>query len=153
MTDERRNERPLPVVEEELRVGREQVETGAVRVRVRSVQGHEPLRLDMVSELVDVERVPVGQPVAQRREPWHDGETLVVPVYEEKVVLQRTLVLKEEVRLRRRQERRTEDRVAVVRRDTVVTERRNGDGTWSVIDDTAAQESSAQTDLSRKEST
>src|SRR5688572_22734860 len=109
MADKNGPEQTLPVVEEVLKVDRRKVETGAVRVRLSTTETTQPLQLDAWSERVEVERVAIGQPVAERREPWHDGDVLVVPVYEEQVVLQRTLVLKEELRLRRRREHVTEE--------------------------------------------
>lgn len=40
-------------------------------------------RLDRSEEHYDIERVPVNRPVDAAREPWMDGETLVVPLYME----------------------------------------------------------------------
>ena len=136
-----------------LRVSHEKVDTGGVRLRLTTTEAEQPLRLDTLREHVEVERVAIGKVVEQRREPWHDGDTLVVPIYEERVVVQRTLVLKEEVRLHSRQERHTEEQVVVVRRDRVVTERRDANGTWSAIDDAAPREPPADILQSGKEST
>jgi uncharacterized protein (TIGR02271 family) len=151
MADDTGRERTLPVVEEVLEVNRRQVETGAVRVRVSAGETTHPLRLEGWSERVEVERVPVGQPVDARREPWQDGDVLVVPVYEEQVVLQRILVLKEELHLRRRREHVTEETVAVLRRDEIHAERRRGDGDWVPIDDDAPREDAADIPQPRKD--
>jgi uncharacterized protein (TIGR02271 family) len=151
MADNKRPERTMPVVEEVLQVDRRKVETGAVRVRLHTTETAHPVQLDSWSERVHVERVAIGEPVAERREPWHDGDTLVVPVYEERLVLQRTLVLKEELRLRRMREHDTEETVAMLRRDEVHAERRNDDGTWSPIDDDAPRSGAADIPHTRKE--
>ena len=151
MADEPSRARTLPVVEEVLEVGRQTVETGAVRVRLGTTETTHPLRLDSWSERVELERVPIGQPVAERREPWHDGEVLVVPVYEERVVLQRTLVLKEELRLRRRRDHATEESAVVLRRDEVLAERRRGDGAWAPIDEDAPRDDAADIPQPRKD--
>jgi uncharacterized protein (TIGR02271 family) len=94
---------PLPVVEERLDVGRRTVVTGTVRIerRVerREVLVDEPLR----RESVGIERVPLGRVLAddEHPAPRHDGDTLVVPVVEEELVVVRRRVLREELRVRR----------------------------------------------------
>jgi uncharacterized protein (TIGR02271 family) len=151
MADKTGPEQTLPVMEEVLHVDRRKVETGAVRLRLSTTETTQPLQLDAWSERVEVERVAIGQPVAARREPWHDADVLVVPVYEEQVVLQRILVLKEELRLRRRREHVTEETVAVLRRDEVHAERRRGDGGWTPIDADAPRDDAADISQPRKD--
>lgn len=76
-------------------------ESGEIVIRrvVEEVPG--TLELDAVREEVDVERVPVGEVVTERREPWMEGDALVVPVYEEQLVVSRRLILREQLRVRR----------------------------------------------------
>jgi len=50
---------------------------------------------------VEVEHIPMGQVVAERRDPWQDGDALVIPVYEEQQVVVKRLVLREQIRVRR----------------------------------------------------
>lgn len=94
----------LPLVEEALRVGKRRVETGRVRVSVSTEVQEEVVRETLRSERAELERVPVGRELAEgepaptmRQEP--DG-TVVVPVLEEVLVIERRLVLKEEIRMR-----------------------------------------------------
>ena len=94
----------LPLVEEALRVGKRQVETGRVRVSVNTDIEEQVVRETLRSERAEFERVPIdrelaaGEPApAMRREA--DG-TVVVPVMEEVLVVERRLVLREEVRMR-----------------------------------------------------
>ena len=102
--NEAASEAVLPLVEETLRVGKRQVETGRVRVSVSTDVQEQVVRETLRSERAELERVPigrelaVGEPVpALRQEP--DG-TVVVPVLEEVLVVERRLVLKEEIRMR-----------------------------------------------------
>jgi uncharacterized protein (TIGR02271 family) len=129
----------LPVIAEELEVLREKVSTGAVRVRIEPMEAQTPVQLESISEEVDVERVAVGREVEARVEPWHEGDVLVVPVYEETVVLQRRIVLKEELRLRPRRERRAWEETVPLRRDRAQVERRQADGSWCAEDEAASQ--------------
>ena len=94
----------LPLVEEALRVGKRRVETGRVRVSVSTDIEEQVVRETLRSERAEFERVPidrelaVGEPApAMRQEP--DG-TVVVPVVEEILVVEKRLVLREEIRMR-----------------------------------------------------
>jgi len=110
------NQRPvvIPVAEERIRVEKREVITGGVRVhkRVRT----EPVRIeeDLREESVEIERVPIGRFVDQPPEPYADGDTWVIPVVEEVLVLERRLRLREEIRIVRtasiRHEARDEER-------------------------------------------
>ena len=62
-----------------------------------------PSRLEVQAyrEEVEVEHVPVGQVVKERVPPWEEDNVLVVPVYEEQVVVVKRLLLREHLRIRR----------------------------------------------------
>ena len=102
--DEFAAEAVLPLVEEALRVGKRRVETGRVRVSVNTDIAEQVVRETLRSERAEVERVPIGRELADgepapalRQEP--DG-TVVLPVLEEVLVVERRLVLREEIRMR-----------------------------------------------------
>lgn len=124
----------LPVVEERLEIGTRVQEVGAVRIRVESELREQPVLLEGVEEFVDVERVRVDRRVDAQQEPWMEGDTLVVPVYAEVAVVERRLVLVEELRLRRQRKRTSRTEVHALRQERAVVERRRGDGSWEVID-------------------
>lgn len=117
----------LPLVEEALRVGKRRVETGRVRVSIATETEERPVRETLRTERAEVERVPVGRelaegeqaPVARREE---DG-TLVVPVLEEVLVVERRLVLREEIRLRLVAITETVEQPVTLRRQRVEVER------------------------------
>jgi uncharacterized protein (TIGR02271 family) len=133
----------IPVIEEQLQVSRERVETGAVRVRIQSDDVVEPLRTETWTEAVEVERVPIGRPVDARLAPWQEGDVMVVPVYEERWVVQRVLVLAEQVRIRKRGQRAVEEQAVRLRRERATVERRTGDGPWVVADDSSQRPTAA----------
>lgn len=114
----------VPVVEEQLAVGRRVVETArGVRVHreveTRTAHVDEPV----VHDDVDVQRVACDRTLEAPLDPWYDGDTLVVPVIEEVLVVEKRLVLKEEIRItRRRTETRHMEDVSL-RRDAVHVER------------------------------
>ena len=92
----------LPLVEEALRVGKRVVETGRVRVSVATETEERLVLATLRTERAEVERVPIGRELAEGEEApatRQDG-TVVVPVLEEVLVVERRLVLREEIRLR-----------------------------------------------------
>lgn len=116
----------FPVMEEELQVGKRVIDTGrGVRVRKTVAEREqtldEPLRRD---ELV-VERVPIGRMVAQEEVPQmrYEGDTLVVPVLEEVLVVQKQLLLKEEVRVTRHRREQRQAQSVRLRSEQVTVER------------------------------
>src|SRR5690349_7803652 len=92
----------MPLVEERLVIARCLVETGRVRVHLSTASEDALARETLRDEHMEVERVALGHEVASApavRE--EDGVVLVVPVLEETLVVERRLVLKEELRIRR----------------------------------------------------
>lgn len=104
--EENRDEVVIPVIEEEVAAGTRAVKTGGVRVdkhvekRIRRV--HAPL----LHEDVEVRRVPVNRVVQEAPPVRRKGDTVIVPVVEEELVVTKRLVLKEEIHLVKR---RTKD--------------------------------------------
>lgn len=95
--------RTLEVREEQLVPRKEWREVGEVRIRKEVEQVAGRMEVDALREEVEIEHVPVGEVVEERRDPWQEEDTLIIPVYEERLVLVKRLVLKEQLRVRRRQ--------------------------------------------------
>lgn len=117
----------LPLVEEALRVGKRRVETGRVRVSVVTEAEERTVREALRTERAEVERVPINRELADgeqapsaRRE--SDG-TVVIPVVEEVLVVERRLVLREEVRLRLVAAEETVEQPVTLRRQRAGVER------------------------------
>ena len=94
----------LLLVEEALLVGKRRVETGRVRVSVATDIEERLVRETLRTERAEVDRVPVGRELAAGEVPptarQDEDGTVVVPVLEEVLVVERRLVLREEVRMR-----------------------------------------------------
>src|ERR687885_656957 len=87
--------------QEELVPHTEMQEVGEARVRtwVQEVPGR--LEVDAYTEEVEVEHVPLGQVVSERKAPWQEDDVLIVPIYEEQLVVSKRLVMREQIRVRR----------------------------------------------------
>jgi uncharacterized protein (TIGR02271 family) len=101
MNAEPPDERTLELREEELVVQRKMREIGEAHIRTRIEEVPARLEVEATAEEVEVEHVPVGQVVSKRVDPYEDGDVLVVPIYEEQLVVTRRLLLREELRIRR----------------------------------------------------
>lgn len=106
----------MPVIEERLDV-QKRVHSTRVRVRKEVHTRDEVIDEPVFQEDVEIERVPVGRPVDGPVPVRYEGETMIVPLLEEVLVVEKRLVLREELRITRR---RTEGRA--VRRETLRTE-------------------------------
>lgn len=117
----------LPVVKEELKVGKRAVETDTVRVSTRPHEREEEVDLPLRRDEVDIERVPVNKVVDAWVPVRTEGDVTIIPVLEETMVVEKRLMLKEEVRVRlkTREIHRTE-RVRL-RGEDVVVERTPGE--------------------------
>jgi uncharacterized protein (TIGR02271 family) len=91
----------IPLLVEELSVAKRVVETARVRVS-RVTHDHQQLVDELLNhEKVEVERVPVDRPVDAMPSIRQEGEVTIIPVVEEVLKVERCLVLKEEVHIRR----------------------------------------------------
>ncbi len=113
----------LPVIVEELEVGRRAVTTGVVRVQKRVHEREELVDETVTREDVYVERVPVGRMVDAAPAMRNEGDTLVIPVLEEVLVVERRLRLKEEVRVTWRRVVEPAPQRVVLRDEEVIVER------------------------------
>lgn len=113
----------IPVVAEELRVDTRTVETGRVRVTKVVHEHQEVVDQPSLSEEVTVERVRVNRVVEAAPQPRQEGDTLVFPVLEEVVVVERRLMLKEEIRITKRVSETRNPQTVTLRSEEVKIER------------------------------
>lgn len=115
-------ERTIELREEQLVVNKQPRDVGEVIVRTEVDAVPARLEIEALREEVEVVHEPVGDTVAERRAPWEEDGELVVPVYEEQLVVTKRLVLRERLRVRR--VRTTERQVFedTVRKERLVVE-------------------------------
>jgi uncharacterized protein (TIGR02271 family) len=94
-------ERTLELREEQLVAHKELRELGEVEVRTEVDEVPGRLEVEAYREEVQIDHEPVGTVVSERDDPWEEDGVLVVPVYEEQLVVTRRLVLRERLRIRR----------------------------------------------------
>jgi stress response protein YsnF len=97
----------IPIVEEELKLEKREVVTGRVRVRTIVEVVEEMAQASLDEETVEVTRVPVDRVVDEAPAIRTENDVTIVPVLEEVLVVEKRLVLKEELHIRR--QTRSED--------------------------------------------
>lgn len=123
----------IPVIEEHVEIGKTLVDTGrTLRLRKQVQDVPTEVKVPVATEVVDVERVPIGRVVDEPPAVRHEGNVIVVPVIGERLVTRKELVLVEEIRLTRRSVVTEQDGgTHVLRRERVVAERFDPDtGEW-----------------------
>lgn len=113
----------IPVVAERAVIRTRKVETGRVRIVKRVGSHDEDIDEPLIEETVEVERVAVNRPVDRPPPVRYEGDTLIVPVFEETLVVEKRLVLKEELRITKRRAERHRTRRTTLRHEEVSVER------------------------------
>ncbi|MCJ2054073.1 YsnF/AvaK domain-containing protein [Methylobacterium sp. J-070] len=137
----------LPLIEETARIEKQVVETGRVRVSTRTETVDQVLRESLRSETVEVTRVPVDRTLSEGEVPpavrVEDGVT-IIPVLEEILVVEKRLVLKEELHIRRSSADEDVEVPVTLRKQRAVVERVSLDGHASEqINSPSAQETTS----------
>jgi uncharacterized protein (TIGR02271 family) len=112
----------IPVVEERARVEKRQRETGRVRVTRHTETHTEIINEPRVQEQAEIQRVPINQVVEGPLPVRQEGNTTIIPVVEEVLVVEKRLVLREEVHVtKHRVETQDPLEVSLRRQEVTVT--------------------------------
>lgn len=123
-------EQVLPLLEETLDISRREVTTGRVRVSTETHERTESIDEMLSQARVEVNHVEINEYVDAMPETRQEGDTTIIPVVEEVLVVERRLRLKEEVHVRRVHDQQSwheevtlrEQRAVVTRQDDDVTD-------------------------------
>ena len=125
-TDINTQERVLPVIHEEVKVQRRLRETGVVEIHKTVHERTETVDQPLQSEEVQIERVPINRivetPVSVRQE----GDTLIIPLLEEVLVVEKRLMLREEVHVKKLRKEVHDPQEVLLREERVEVSRRAG---------------------------
>ncbi|GAB2454662.1 hypothetical protein GCM10011375_02210 [Hymenobacter qilianensis] len=104
----------IPVVEEQVQIGKDVVETGRIRVSKTVHEEQQVVDVPIIQEEVNVERVAINQYVATPPAVRYEGDTMIMPILREVLVVEKRLLLVEEVRITKHQtETRTPQQVTL----------------------------------------
>ena len=116
----------IPVVEEKVKVAVEEAVTGRVRVQTITETFDEVVRHELHGVRATVVTVPVGRTLEFGEAPpgpRSEGGVMIVPILEEIVVVEKRLVLKEELHIRQEETVEEVEVPVTVRKQRAVVEK------------------------------
>ena len=122
----------IPIIEETATVEKRIVESGRVRISKQARELETTVDVPLLHEEVSVERVPVNKVVEERLPTRYDGDTLIIPVIEEQIVLEKRLVLVEELHVRKQVVESSETKkITLLKEEVDVTRSAGNEGSGS----------------------
>ena len=113
----------VPLLAEQLNIARKKKLTGGVRVH-KTVEEHtETIDEPVYQEQIEVERVNVNRFVDEPPPTRYEGDTIIVPLLEEVLVVEKKLVLREEMRISKRRETSRHQEEIVLRSEDATIEK------------------------------
>ncbi len=116
-------EQVVPVIQEQLNVGKRVTESGRVRINKRIETTESVVDEPLLHHSYDIQRIAVNRIAEDVPEPRYEGDTLVLPILEEVLVVEKRLILREEVRITPKREEVHDPQTHSVRREHVEVER------------------------------
>jgi len=113
----------VPVVEEEVVIGKREVSAGGVRVRKVVHERDEVVNTVAVHEELEVQREAVERFVEHPEPARQEGDRTIIPIYEEVVVVEKRLRLKERWIVTKRRAEAPASQPIHLRREEVVLDR------------------------------
>ena len=113
----------IPVIEEQLLVEKQVVDTGRLLVNKTVREEEQVVTTPLSHDEITVERVSLNQYVETAPAVWYEGDLTVVPVVKEVLVLEKRLMLVEEVHITKRRVTTDETQRVMLRREEVTVER------------------------------
>ena len=121
MTDEQNT--VIPLVEERVSATKREVETGRVRIRTHVDERIEVIRQELAREEVEIERVPMDRHITEMPQVREEKGVTIVPVVEEVLVVEKKLMLVEEIRLSRKRSHERYEKPVTLRAQRAEVER------------------------------
>ena len=91
----------IPIVEERATIEKQVVPTGRVRITSRVEERLETLRDELIAQTVAVERVAVNREVDSPPDVRTEGDVLIIPVIEQRLIVEKRWIVTEELHVRR----------------------------------------------------
>ncbi len=113
----------IPLAEERLSVSTRQVESSRIRIRVDVEEREERVVQNLARDEVEIERVPRNERLSEIPHVRLEGDVTVIPVVEEVVVVEKALILVEEIRVHRRSASERKEIPVILRSEQALVDR------------------------------
>ncbi len=110
------------VIEEQAKVNKKSVEKGKVRIVKKVETEEEKVKVDVKSEEVNVERVAVNEYADEAPSIRYEGDTTIIPVVKEVAVVQKKILVVEEIRITKKILVTEEERTVPLKKEKVTVE-------------------------------
>jgi stress response protein YsnF len=117
----------IPLHVEEISVSRRETKKANVQVALVTGTREQLIDEELTHVRIEIERVPIDRAVEVAPPTRQEGDITIIPVVEEIVVVERRLVLKEEVRVRRVSTKEQHQETVVLRQQEAVVTREEPD--------------------------
>jgi uncharacterized protein (TIGR02271 family) len=112
----------IPLLAEQLNIARQKVLTGGVRVHKTVQERTETVDEPTLREEMEIQRVAVNRFITEPPAVRYEGDVMIVPLMEEVLVVEKKLVLREEIRINKRSDTLRNPQQYIVRREEVTLE-------------------------------
>lgn len=114
----------IPVIEEQVKIDKQVIESGVVRILKNVHEEEVTVNIPVLHEEHDIKRVPVNEYLEVPPPPIrYEGETMIIPILREEVVIQKRIVLVEELHITKRQVETNEPQQVMLRKEEVTVDR------------------------------
>lgn len=113
----------IPLHDESVTVGKQRVERSRVRVTTRVSEREEMVREALEQEEATVTRVPIDREIDAHPGIRQEGDVTVIPLVEEMLVVERRLILREELHIRKTRRTVEVEQPVTLRSEEAVVER------------------------------
>lgn len=113
----------IPRIEEQLQVGKQTLETGRVKLTKTVHETEETVTVPLLREAFIVERMPLHEYVDEVPAARQEGETTIYSIVNEVLVVQKRLLLVEEIRVTKQRIQHEETQTVPLRREEITVER------------------------------
>ena len=117
----------IPLHVEEVSVSRREIKKANVQIALITEAREQLIDEELTHVRVEIERVPIDRTVDVAPPIRQEGDITIIPVVEEIVVVERRLVLKEEVRVRRMSKKEQHQETVVLRQQEALVTREEPD--------------------------
>lgn len=115
----------IPVIHEQLEISKKLVETGRVNISKTVSEHQELVDIPLMHEEISVEKVSINRYIESNNQPVrYEGDTMIIPVVKEVVVVERRLMLVEELWVTKRKVETRHTEQVTLKKEEVKIERK-----------------------------
>ncbi len=119
----------VPVIEEQIKVSKKIVETGRVQLSKQITEEEEIASIPLIHEEISVEHIPINQMVEVAPSIRYEGDTMIIPILREVAVVEKRIVLVEELRVTKKQIHTESTEKVTLRKETITVNHISNDDT------------------------